>query len=152
MGLWGLTSAVTIVLSHYCSEVYRAKGKPKYSVLAQLLHICFLVPAVLISVKYGFESLCLWRSLIRFTSIGINLCLLFKLVRITPFEMMSNIMHICIASLVMFLFFQILPVTENLIMQFFCIILCIIVYLITIILFKQERIILIDLTNNLLKK
>ena len=33
IGLWGLTSAVTIVLSNYCSEVYRAKGKPKLSVL-----------------------------------------------------------------------------------------------------------------------
>ena len=86
VGWWGLTSAITIVLSHYCSEVYRAKGKPKYSVLSQILHLLFLIPTVLISVKYGFETLCVSRSLIRFTGILIHLVLLYLLTRITAFD------------------------------------------------------------------
>ena len=35
IGLWGLTSSITIVFAYYCSEVFRAKGKPKLSTLAQ---------------------------------------------------------------------------------------------------------------------
>ena len=57
IGLWGLTSSITIVLSHYSSEIYRAKGRPKLSVLAQVLHLIVLWPVVLIAVKYGFETL-----------------------------------------------------------------------------------------------
>ena len=30
IGLWGLTSAFTIVFSHFSSEVYRSKGNPRY--------------------------------------------------------------------------------------------------------------------------
>ena len=31
IGIWALTSAIMIVFGHFCSEVYRAKGKPKLS-------------------------------------------------------------------------------------------------------------------------
>lgn len=47
IGLWGLTSAISIVLAHYSSEVYRSIGKPKLSVLAQWLHIIVLWPVLL---------------------------------------------------------------------------------------------------------
>lgn len=151
IGCWGLTSAITIVLSHYCSEIYRAKGKPKYSVLAQFIHICFLVPTVLWSVKYGFESLCLWRSLVRFSAIGINLCLIYKLIRITPYEMIVNISHVCTASLVMFLVYLLLPYTESIFLQFMWILLCTIVYFIILSCFRQERDILLNLRIILIK-
>lgn len=152
IGCWGVTSAITIVLSHYCSEVYRAKGKPKYSVVSQLLHICFLVPTVLWSVKYGFESLCLWRSLVRFTAIGINLGLLYKLVRITPFEMIANVSHVCIASFIMLVIGSILPNVESLYLQFVWILICAFIYFVIIAFFKQERLILKSLKLILIKK
>src|SRR5690606_28261635 len=31
IGIWALTSSITIVFGHFCSEAYRAKGKPKIS-------------------------------------------------------------------------------------------------------------------------
>lgn len=55
IGLWGLTSAITIVLAHYSSEVYRSIGKPKLSVLAQWLHIIVLWPVLLFYVKEGLR-------------------------------------------------------------------------------------------------
>ena len=73
VGLWGLTSAITIILSHYSSEVYRAKGKPKLSVLAQVLHIVVLWPTILIAVRYGFETLYVSRSLARLQLVAMNL-------------------------------------------------------------------------------
>lgn len=65
IGMWGLTSAVTIVLAHYASEVYRSIGKPKLSVLAQWLHIIVLWPVILLFVNEGFNTLCIARSLVR---------------------------------------------------------------------------------------
>ncbi len=101
IGLWGLTSSVTIIFSHYSSEVYRAKGRPKLSVLAQVLHIIFLWPTVLIAVRYGFETLYISRSLIRFQGIIINMILMYMIIRISPWKMVLNVMSSILASIVM---------------------------------------------------
>lgn len=102
IGLWGLTSSATIIFSHYSSEVYRAKGRPKLSVLTQVLHIVFLWPTVLIAVRYGFETLYISRSLIRFQGIIINMVLMYMAIRISPWKMMINVMPSILASIVMF--------------------------------------------------
>ena len=104
IGLWGLTSSLTIVLSHYCSEVYRAKGRPLLSVLAQWLHIIVLWPVVLFTVRYGFETLYIARSLVRIEMIIVNLVIMYYLVRISPLSMIKNIMPAFFASLVMMSF------------------------------------------------
>ena len=147
IGWWGLTSAITIVLSHYCSEVYRAKGKPKYSVLSQVLHLCFLIPTVLISIRYGFQTLCLCRALIRFSGIAINLALIYILTRITPLDVVRNIYESCIASLVMMLIFYLLPHDENTLIQFGCIFICVISYMLIICIRKENRAILKNITT-----
>lgn len=101
IGLWGLTSSATIIFSHYSSEVYRAKGRPKLSVLAQVSHIVFLWPTVLIAVRYGFETLYISRSLIRFQGIIINMILMYGVIRISPWKMVLNVMPSILASIVM---------------------------------------------------
>ena len=65
LGLWALTSAITIIFSSLASEVYRSKGNPKISFVAQVIHLCFLIPVLLISVKHGFEALYISRALVR---------------------------------------------------------------------------------------
>lgn len=145
IGWWGLTSSITIVLSHYCSEVYRSLGKPKISFYSQVLHLCFLIPAVLISVKHGFQCLCLVRSLIRFSGICINLVFLYHLCRISPRRMLKNVMPSCFAAFVMFLVSIILPQTENLIYEIGYILLCTLIYLIIVLQFNEERTIIKNL-------
>lgn len=142
IGWWGLTSAIAIVLSHYCSEIYRSKGKPKYSVLAQIIHLCFLIPTVLISVKYGFQTLCLSRALVRLTAVAINFVLVYFLVRITPMEMMRNVWYTCLASFVMTLIFISLPENSDIFVQFGFIIVCAITYLSVLCVKKEYRSIL----------
>lgn len=151
IGWWGLTSAITIVLAHYCSEVYRAKGKPKYSVAAQVIHIGFLVPIVMISINYGFEALSLWRSLARLTLIAINLFLLYRLVKISPLDMIRNVSHIVIASLIMLTAYCLLPIAEGFVMQCLYAILCAFVYLVTIFSFKLEREVLYIIKSLIIK-
>lgn len=139
IGWWGLTSAVTIVLSHYCSEVYRAKGKPKLSVLAQAIHLCFLIPTILIAVKYGFQTLCLSRALVRLTAIVINFILIYWLVRITPAEMIGNVSFFCLASIVMALVFLLLPSSSDILVRLGYIVMCIITYFAVLCVKKEYR-------------
>lgn len=152
IGWWGLTSSITIVLSHYCSEIYRSKGKPKYSVLSQVLHLMFLIPTVIIAAQYSFQVLCLSRSLVRLTGIIINLILVYILVRITPYEMFRNIGHSCVASLFMCIVYYVLPHTHNLPLQAFYAIVCTVSYLMAILPFHEERNILLNLRQIIIKK
>ena len=120
--------------------------------LSQFLHLCFLIPTVLISVKYGFDTLCLNRSLVRLTLIFINMILLFRLVKIGPIEMLNNIWHTLFSCLIMCGVCVLLPKDSSLLFQILSIILCSLAYLIGICLFKEERGIIINYRNILRKK
>ena len=151
IGLWGLTSSITIVLSHYCSEIYRAKGRPKLSVLAQVLHIFCLVPVVLWAINYGFDFLCEMRALVRLTLIVINLAILYWLSKISPLQMLDNIKSSIIGYIVMILLFFLLTYEKSIFIQISCVFLCSIVYLFVIMLFKEDRKILLSF-KNIIKK
>ena len=138
VGLWGLTSTVTIVLSHYSSEVYRAKGKPKLSVLAQVLHIVVLWPTVLIAVKYGFETLYIARSLVRLEGIAVNICIMGWVIQMPVGRMFTNILPSCIAAACM-LVVLFLPSTESLWLNLVYVLLASIVYVVIIMMFPEER-------------
>ena len=144
VGLWGLTSSLTIVLSHYSSEVYRAKGKPKLSVLAQVLHIVFLWPTVLFSVKYGFEVLYIARSTVRLSLIMINLCIMGLVVKMPIRGMFSNIMPSFIAALCMSLVL-LLPSYDSYLINFLYILIAVLIYFAVVMLFPVERNIVIKL-------
>lgn len=140
IGLWGLTSAITIVLSHYSSEVYRAKGRPRLSVLAQVLHIVVLLPAVLISVKYGFEILSVTRSLVRLQLIIVNLVIMYIVVKISPLQMLKNISISTFASLIMGTVALIIKdIYPSLMWEFITVILCIIIYFTIIMISPKDR-------------
>lgn len=142
VGLWGLTSAITIVLSYYSSEVYRAKGKPKLSVLAQVSHLVVLWPAILITVKYGFETLYITRSLIRFELIAVNLCIMGLVLRMPVGRMITNIFPSCIAACCMMLILF-LPNTDNFWVNSIYIIIAASIYFGIVMLFPEERITLV---------
>lgn len=149
IGFWGLTSAITIVLSHYSSEVYRAKGKPKLSVLSQFLHIIVLWPTVLIAVNYGFGVLCEARSLVRLEGILVNLIIMYFL-RMPILKIFTNIIPPALASLCMcmILFFQ---KPDELYSSILYIVIAMFIYLSSLLLFPKERSVLLHL-NEVIKK
>lgn len=149
VGLWGLTSAITIVLSHYSSEVYRAKGRPKLSVLSQVLHLIVLWPAVCIAVKYGFEALYTTRALIRFEGIIVNLILLFIVVNISPLRMCKNVLSPVIASLVMAgISFLLKGISGSFLWQMTSIFICLAVYVVLVLAFPSNRNIILTLIKS----
>ena len=56
IGLWALMSSLTIVFGYISSEVYRSLGKPKLSVLAQVLYLIVLVPVLIVTAQMSFEA------------------------------------------------------------------------------------------------
>ena len=138
VGLWGLTSSITIVLSHYSSEVYRAKGRPRLSVLAQVLHIVVLWPTVLIAVKFGFETLYTARSLVRLELIAVNLCIMGWVVKMPIGQMFTNILPSCLAAVCM-LMVLLLPSTSDIWLNIVYAIIATIIYVVVVMLFPKER-------------
>lgn len=145
IGWWGLTSAITIVLAHYCSEVFRAKGRPKLSVLAQWVYMAFLIPTVLIAVHYSFDILALSRSLVRLGSIICNLLILYYLVQISPISMLKNVCHIIFAAITMIAVVKLLPSTISLWVQSLYIMIASITYFVVLCSFDEERVMLFNL-------
>lgn len=70
LGLWSLTSALTIVFSNFNSEIFRSKGKPILSVFSQVLHLALLVPVVLWGANQNYRTLTIARSLVRLVFIS----------------------------------------------------------------------------------
>lgn len=146
IGLWGLTTAVTIVLSHYCSEIYRAKGKPQLSVLVQVGHIVCLVPTVLWAIQYDFLFLCDMRALVRMTLVFINMVVLYQLVRISFFAMFKNIFPALTVSLVLLIFFYLLDVSNySSFLQVLSACSMMFIYFVILMFFPKERLILLNL-------
>ena len=140
IGVWGLTSAVTIVLSHYCSEVYRSLGKPKLSVLAQVLHIIVLCPAMLIATKYDWETIYLTRAAVRLELVIVNLILMYYTVKLSPKEMFANILPAILSAVIMGVVgVCLLSLNTALWWELLSIVLCVVVYFVVITRFKVER-------------
>ena len=154
IGLWGLTSAIMIVLAHYSSEVYRAKGRPKLSVLAQWLHIVVLWPTVIIAINYGFETLCIARALIRLEGILVNLSIMYFVVKMSYKSMISNIFPICISSLIILFLTLVFNsfLVEIWYVKIIEILFCLIAYLIMLSFFPSNRIVILQLMNVIFKQ
>jgi PST family polysaccharide transporter len=153
IGLWGLTSAFTIVLSHYSSEVYRSLGKPKLSVLAQILHIVALCPAMLIAVKYDWDVIYITRAIIRLELVLVNLAIMYYAVRISPRQMIGNIMPSTIAGLLMgVLGLALLSTGSSTIWSLTSVLICTAAYILIILLFKDERAVLLNFIERVKNK
>lgn len=152
IGLWGLTSTLSIVLAHYSSEVYRSMGKPKLSVLAQWLHIIVLWPVVLIFVQKGFDTLCTARALVRLELILVQLLIMGTVIKMNVGKMFTNILPSVIAASAMLLVL-LLPEATSILMQFVYILICICcIYFAVIMLFPEERNICLNLKTLLRRK
>ena len=143
IGWWGLTSCLTILLSHFCSHTYPALGKPRLSVIAQVLHLIFLLPTIYIAAHYTFETLYLSRSLIRFQLILVNMSFVWVLLKLSPFRLFKNIYPSLLCSGIVFLFLygikQINIPCNFILFNIVSIIVSLLLYLFLICLFREEK-------------
>ncbi|MBR2309185.1 MAG: lipopolysaccharide biosynthesis protein [Oscillospiraceae bacterium] len=128
-GLWSLTSAITIIFSHYNSEVFRSMGKPKLSVLVQVLHLAALVPLLLWSMDKGFTVLTVTRSLVRFQMILVSMIAVWFVAKISFLKVLKNVWPSLVAATVMAAAGMCLrTVIDSIIWEIATVLICVVIY------------------------
>lgn len=141
LGLWGLMEAITVVFARFCSPVYPAIGKPRVSVVVQILHLVVLIPAILISGKYGFTALYITRSLVRVELVLVNVIAVYIMIKQSPWKMLTNILpEITSATIMAVVGYLLLSINSNMVLSAFWILVSIGVYFLSLYyLFPSER-------------
>lgn len=140
IGVWALTSAIMIVLGHFNSEVYRAKGRPKLSFLSQMLHLVVLVPVCIVSAKYGFWTLVYVRAWIRMQGILVGIIIMKFAIGFPVGKTFKNVMPTVISAIAMgVLGYLLQQISKGLLWSFVSIIICSIFYFGVLYLFPSMR-------------
>lgn len=139
IGIYALTGSVVIV-GQYCSEVYRAKGRPRLSTVVQCLFLCVSIPMLLYGAKAGFNTLAVTQNVSRISLIIIHLFFMGLFFGFSPVNLAVNLLPCFAASGVMFLCGTLLQrVSGNIMWQFVSIALCCFVYYAALSFSKQYR-------------
>ncbi|MBP3376885.1 MAG: lipopolysaccharide biosynthesis protein [Clostridia bacterium] len=129
IGLWGLMSAITIIYSQFNGEVYRSRGEPNVSLFAQIVHLVFLIPVIMISVRYGFESLYIARSVVRLQGVLVSFLIICIRYKFKFIDIIKNTLPAIICSLIMGAAGYVMKMLmDGILWQFVCIAVCIVVY------------------------
>lgn len=140
IGIWALTSAIIIVFGNFCSEVYRAKGKPKLSFLSQVLHLVVLIPVCIISSKYGFWILVYARAWVRMEAILVDLIIMKYAIGIEIGKIFKNVVPTVISAIAMgILNYTLQQVSEKLSWTIISIIICTLFYFSLLYLFPNMK-------------
>ncbi len=130
IGVWALTSSLMIIFGHFFSEVYRAKGRPKLSFLAQILHLLILIPTCIIASTHGFWTLVYARSWIRIQFILVHFLILKLAIGMPVLKIIRNVFSIAVSAALMGMFgYCIKQVNDGIIWNVISIILCTLFYL-----------------------
>ena len=101
IGIWAASSSFSIATTRYCSEIYRAKGRPKLCFLSQILHLVVLAPGVYYSIQWGFVSLCYFRAFVVLELVFVNFVISSYCFKITAVEILKNITEPLLYSLLL---------------------------------------------------
>jgi O-antigen/teichoic acid export membrane protein len=137
---WSLTSAIVIVFGHFCGEVYRAKGKPKVSLLAQMMHLIVLAPVCVIFSKYGFWPLVYARSWIRIEAVLVHFIIMKCIIKFPIASTFKNVAIPAASTLAMSVLAYLLrQVSGGIAWDIASILICACVYLGLLYLFPSTR-------------
>ena len=130
IGNWALTSSIVIVFGYFCSEVYRAKGKPKLSFLAQILHLVVLVPVCVISSQKGFWPLVYARSWVRMEAVLVHFIIMGAVIGISASSTLKNVYPTAVSAIIMGIAgFFIKQLSDGIVWTLVSIAICILLYL-----------------------
>lgn len=139
IGLWALTSSFCLVLGTYISGLYNAKGKPVLSFVVQMLHLVVLIPVLIIGSQISFKTLYISRSLVRFEFVAVQMIFMKIYLKMSPLHLVKTIVPSLICTIIMSSAALVLgKVTNTMIWQMVSVVICIIVYFISMrILYKE---------------
>ena len=129
VGIWGLTGAFSIVFANLSSEAFRSKGHPKISLIVQAINLMFIVPTLLIAIRYDFRTLYTARSLIRFQYVITAMIALRILYKFRIWETIKNVMPMLLSTAVMGVVgFVLKRISGNMVWQLSGVLICVVVY------------------------
>lgn len=140
VGAYSFVYSVAIITNSFFSEYYRAKGKPRISMIAQLIYLCILIPATYFSSRISFD--CLWVTtccmVLVFTLI--HFFILKMVFRADIIKMVKNVLLIAVPTCVMaVLSYVTQQFDDSVIWKIATIIPCCIVYLTVALMIKPIR-------------
>lgn len=145
LGLWFLTSALMVVFSNYNSEAYRSLGKPKLSILVQLLHLAALIPTLLWGAAQSYDVMTLARALVRLQMIVVSAFVMQIVVRMRFVDILKNVFPVLIAAIIMGACgYGMQFLSDSLIWQFVSVLICVILYAFLLLVNPAGRVILAE--------
>lgn len=140
IGLWGLIDVLMIVFARFCSNIYPAIGRSDIAVICQLLHVIVLIPAVYIAAHYSFTVLYWTRSLLRLEAMSVNFFFAYYLICQSPWKMFLNVLPEILSCIAMSLVaYLLLNFNNSLICSIIWIIICTVIYIISLSCYPYER-------------
>ena len=129
LGLWFLTSSMTIVFSNYNSEVFRSLGKPKLSILVQVLHLAVLIPVLLWGMNQPYSVMTTARALVRLEIIVVSAIILQLVIGVRFLSIVKNVWPSLLSSVLMAMAGMFLEcLSDNPIWQVASILICVGIY------------------------
>lgn len=154
VGIWGLCTSIVCVFGTFSREVYRAKGKPKISLLAQILHLVFVIPVCIYSVGQGFDTLIYLRSFAYLQIVVVHMFFMKFVFRMSPLKMFTSVKEIILSAVVMSIFACVMQacVPTGILWQFVLVLISGILYFVILFCFPADRKYLISVSKNLFSK
>jgi len=129
LGIWGFMSSVTIIFANFCSTYYRSAGKPKLSMISQVVFLCVLIPALFFSVKISFRALYYARSLATVFAIIQSFVIMRLVFKFKIHQTIFNILPIIVSTLFMTgVAMGLQKIGNSFVWQMVSVVLCIIAY------------------------
>lgn len=140
IGIYSLANALAIVTNSFFSEMYRALGKPKISMIAQLIYLSFLIPIIYLAANNGFDTLCFGTTITVFGFMCEHFLIVRFVLKIKVGKMLINICTVFIPCFIMSCVGYLMHrVNAGYIWQFSSIALCVVVYFISVLCIKPLR-------------
>lgn len=141
IGVWGLCTALVATYGTFSRESYRAKGKPKVSLIAQLLHLVFVIPVCYWGTTRGFSTLIYARSFAFLQIVLVHLIFMKLVIKFNISKMFTTTFPCIVSSLCMVAVSLALHkmLAQSLVLDFLEIFICIVVYFSVLCLFSSYR-------------
>lgn len=140
IGVFAICNSYGLVLSSYWDGMFNAIGKPKYSVITQILYLIILVPMIVIGAGFGYEILWKVRCVSKIVYIFVELTAVWLVFKLNFKETMACALPAtiaCIPMIVASLLMQL--ISTNIVFELIQIIICIIIYFATLCMFNATR-------------
>ena len=140
IGMFALAMAISIPTSSFFSELYRAKGKPKISMLAQVVYLGFLIPSIAVASKYGFTAVAVTTTVDMYLFALVHLIIVKVYFKMNINVMLKNIAAIlAVSSMMAAVALLLKSFSQNFVLELVFIVICMVVYIGLLIAIKPLR-------------